>query len=642
MRRITFFCCIAFFLATLPVFAQSPEWLDTLDGESCPNDSAFTCVSITVPLDHFDTSNDATIDVTFAVLPATGESRGLFVTATGGPGSAGIGLADDYSSYFDETVLENYDVVFFDQRGIGLSGGLDCPNAIIAYTVVSARPVTLEGEAATLDAAQTFAENCQAEMGSPELLGYINTEQSIQDLEAFRQVAGDQLIWLYGESYGTQYAQTYAAAYSENIGGLILDGVVDLTLEGADFYVGQTQAFNDVITRTLEACNADAACSADMGTDAVAFYDDFAAELLAAPASVEFPLADGTFETRVFDVNMLELDAIIATYGRFGRADFLRELAAAARGDLLPLARDFYINAGIDPFTFEPVIDPTYFTSMYYAVECGDYSFFSGTPEERGSAFIEAGNATDESVPRLGFIYYTDLPCIFWQSTTPPTERPAAFEGGDYVTFILNSSTDPATPTGNGYAVYDRLITAGRDAYMITMEGGPHVLFGRDETCPDVAITTWMVDGVLPEIREFVCPGDVIAEYLPLNPSTFGEYASPLEAIQAVDEEIQLLPEYLVWDVVDDLTVGCSYGGSAILSSTDTGESFALDNCAFIDGFALDGTVTYDYDVALIFDVTVNGNEDDHLVYTHDLATDMYAIEGTFGGESITTPRLLY
>jgi len=61
-----------------------------------------------------------------------------------------------------------------------------------------------------------------------------------------------------------------------------------------------------------------------------------------------------------------------------------------------------------------------------------------------------------------------------------------------------------------------------------------------------------------------------------------------------------------------------------------------------IDGFALSGTATYDYDVALTYDVTVNGNEDDHLIYVYDLATGMYTVEGTFDGEEITTPRLLY
>jgi pimeloyl-ACP methyl ester carboxylesterase len=642
MRRLTFFCCIALFLSVLPAIAQSPDWLDALNGEPCPNDSEFTCVTITVPLDHTDPDNSETIDVVLAVLPATGESRGLFVTATGGPGSAGIGLADDYTSYVDEAVLENYDVVFFDQRGIGMSGGLDCPYAVTAYYLADARPLSPEGEAGTLQAAQTFAQDCQEEMGSPELLGYINTDQAVEDLEVFRQLAGDPLIWLYGESYGTQYAQTYAAAYPKNIGGLILDGVVDLTLEGPDFYVEQAQAFSDVITRTLEACNADAACSADFGTDAVAFYDDLAAELLTSPATVEFPLADGMTETRAYNVAMLEISASAAAYGRGARADFLRLLAAAAHGDLLPLMRDFYLSAGVDSFTFEPVIDPTYFTSMYYAVECGDYNYFSGTPDERGSAFIESGNAVDTSIPRLSIMYYGDLPCVYWDSTTPPTERPADFTGDDYTTFILNSSTDPATPTSNGYAVYDRLVAAEQDVYMITMEGGPHVLFGRDDTCPDVAITAWMVDGILPESHEYICSGSVVGNYIPLNPSSLDDYANLLDVIQAVDEEIQLLPEYLGWYVDEDLAVGCSYGGSATLSPTDTGEAFALEDCALIDGFALTGKVTFDYDVAVIYDVTVNGNEDDHLTYTHDLATDMYTIEGMFDGELVTTPRLLY
>ncbi|MEP7290872.1 MAG: alpha/beta hydrolase [Chloroflexota bacterium] len=645
MRRSTLLAVLllVFALTTrISVFAQSANWLDSLDTSDCPNDSQFTCVTISVPLDHFDKTNTETIDVVFAVLPAEGASKGLFVTSTGGPGSAGIGYADDYTSYFSDSVRENFDIVFFDQRGIGMSGGLDCPNAVAAYFLDSSRPLTPEGETATLAAAQIFAHDCQSEMGSPELLSYISTEQAVHDLEAFRQAAGDPMIWLYGESYGTQYAQTYAAAFPENVAGLILDGVVDLTLEGTDFYVEEAQAFSDVLTRSLEACNADAACAADFGTDAVAFYDDMAAELLSAPAVVNYPLADGTSEERAFTVAMLETDAASAVYGRGGRADFLRELAAAAHNDLLPLMRDFYVNAGVDPFTFEPIVDPTYFSSMYYGVECGDYNYFSGTGDERGSAFMEAGNPVEAAIPRLSIIYYTDLPCIYWDSTVPPTERPASLPVGDYVTFILNSSTDPATPTGNGYAVYDRLIADGGEAYMITMEGGPHVLFGRDDTCPDVAVTDWMVDGILPESHEYVCPGDVIADYTPLNSSSFADYASPLDAIQAVDEEIQYLPEYFAWDVASNLTVGCTYGGSVTFSPTDDGEAFALDECAFIEGFALNGTATYDYGVALTFDVEVNGSEDDYLVYTNDLATGMYTIKGELEGQAIRTPRLFY
>ena len=42
--------------------------------------------------------------------------------------------------------------------------------------------------------------------------------------------------------------------------GLILDGTVDLTLTGFEYYQEWAQAFNDVLVMTLEACNADEEC----------------------------------------------------------------------------------------------------------------------------------------------------------------------------------------------------------------------------------------------------------------------------------------------------------------------------------------------------------------------------------------------
>ncbi|MFN8530292.1 MAG: alpha/beta fold hydrolase [Anaerolineae bacterium] len=641
MRRYPLLIAALLLLCAVPVFAQS-SWIDDLGGTPCPNDSAFTCITITAPLDYTQPENGQTLDVTFAVLPAAGESRGMFVTVTGGPGTSGIALADNYASYFDDPTLQNYDIVFFDQRGIGLSGGLDCPNAYAAYIQLDASPTTPEGEAAYTEGMRTFAQDCQAEMNAPDLLPYLATTQAVNDLEQFRQAAGSPLILLYGESYGTQYVQTYAAKYPDSLSGVILDGVVDLTLEGPDFYVQQAQAFSDVLTRSLEACDADPVCSADMGGSAVQVYDDLAAELGTSGVPVAFPLPDGSTEDRRFTLSMLELDAAGAAYGRGGRAAFLRELAAAAHGDLLPLMRDFYVNATLDPLTLEPVTDPTYYSSMYYAIECSDYNYFSGTPDERAAAYIRSGDAVDASIPRLSSIYYGDMPCVFWDSATPSAERPAPFTGGDYVTFVLNSSTDPATPTSNGYAVYDRLQSAGKDAYMITMEGGPHVLYGRHDTCPDVAVNAWMNDGVLPSIREFVCPGSVIGDYTPLSASTIDAYAHPLDALLAVDTEILNLPEYSIWYGPDDLSIGCPFGGSLVYSITEDGELWTLTDCAFIDGFALTGTMAGVYEVGGVYDVIVNGNAEDHIVYTVDTATGMYALSGTYHGETLATPRLLY
>ena len=74
-------------------------------------------------------------------------------------------------------------------------------------------------------------------MGSPSLLPYVGTDQAVEDLEAFRVAVGSPRVWLYGESYGTQYAQEYAAAHGAALEGLLLDGTVDLTLSGPDYWI---------------------------------------------------------------------------------------------------------------------------------------------------------------------------------------------------------------------------------------------------------------------------------------------------------------------------------------------------------------------------------------------------------------------
>jgi len=233
-------------------------------------------------------------------LRASGERKGFFVTATGGPGTSGIAAADSYTDGFDPSIPEHFDLVFFDQRGVGLSGGLQCPGSIAEFYDTDARPLTLEGETALLDAAQTLARNCaeqfnhlatapRSESGvgttqPPNYLDHLGTRQAIEDLETFRQFIGDDKLWLYGESYGTQFSQAYAAAHPDHLAALILDGTVDLTLSGPDYLREQTQAFNDVLVMTLEACNADPDCAADMGGEAVSVYDSLAAALAESPA----------------------------------------------------------------------------------------------------------------------------------------------------------------------------------------------------------------------------------------------------------------------------------------------------------------------------------------------------------------------
>jgi len=609
--------------------------LAELGSYPCP-DSTFTCVKLTVPLDHFDPANTAAIEVVFAVLPASGERQGMFVTVTGGPGTSGLAAADNYTAAFDPSIPEHFDIVFFDQRGVGASGGLQCINAAAAYYQTDARTDTPEGEAALIEAARTFARDCVAEMGvPPDTLRYYSTRQAIEDLEMFRQIIGDEKFWLYGESYGTQYAQTYAAAYPDHLAGLILDGTVDLTLSGPDYYVEQAQAFNDVLVMTLEACNADPACAAQVGGDALAFYDDLAAELAVSPQPFAFPLPAGGTAERTFSLGDLETAAAGYSYSEGGRMIFLRGLAAAARGDLTLLARIVYDQLSLDPVTLEPVLDPAWSDAAYYTIECNDYSFFAGTPEERAEAWMRAGDAVDASIPRLSAIFYGDLPCVFWPQGEDNVPRPEPLIAEGIPTIVLGATADAATPLANAQRVFSRLA----DGYLIVTEGGPHITFGWGRNCPDAQVTNFLVKGQLPDQRELTCGGQVIRSYVPLQPVDVSGYADVLDIFTAIDTDIYFLPEYYYWDLETPITTSCPYGGGFTFEPSGEGELFTFTNCAFVDGFIMTGTGSLNYDTWLTtVAVTVTGAADGSLTYTH--ADDgTRRVTGTYNGQSVDLSR---
>ena len=61
---------------------------------------------------------------------------------------------------------------------------------------------------------------------------------------------------------------------------------------------------------------------------------------------------------------------------------FQRAIAQASRGEFLTLARETYFSLGQDPDTLEAIFDPSWSDAMYYAVDCMDYAYGSGSAAE--------------------------------------------------------------------------------------------------------------------------------------------------------------------------------------------------------------------------------------------------------------------
>lgn len=593
-------------LAAVPAFAQAgmAQKLKAMGGKPCSATSEFICVKISVPLDHFDPTNTRRIKVAFAVRPADGTSKGLYVTATGGPGTSGIASADSYSTSFAQGVLDRFDSVFFDQRGMGRSGDVDCPKAVTTY-----RLATSSAAAAT----SAFASACTQEVRTPALLPYMGTNQATEDLEAFRVALGSPSIWLYGESYGTQYGQAYAAAHPATLKGLIIDGVVDLTLTGPQFWTSAAGTFESVLNTTLTICDRRPRCLKDATTSAGDVYDALQARLAAHPIKVRFPLANGERVVRELTLGLFQTTASGQMYGTYGRMMFLRALTAAGQGDLVPMLRLAYSNAMLNPQNLKPIIDPTWSDAGYYGVDCRDYAYYSGTSIERSTAYLDEAAQIDTLHPRIGAaIFLTDYACVWWPGSDVAAARPAPLINPDIPTFVIVATGDPITPAAQGKAVYSRLA----DGYLITTTSGPHVTFGRGNPCPDNLVNDFLISGRLPTQRTTTCAGSYVQPYIPLAPAKASGFENLKAALVSFDQQFAAVPEYTYWDGTSPLATGCAVTGSVRVRATTSGEAYTFTNCSFTAGVRITGTGTKNSDSDLAtLEITTAGRWNQQLRY---------------------------
>lgn len=623
--------------------------LEELGGTACEEQPDLTCVTLQVPLNHFDAANTETINVVFAVVPAFGERYGMFIQAfPGGPGGEGISSA--YPDYYSDGILEHYDIVYYDQRGIGLSNPLECP---VAYEKDFIRYLTevdndgAEGydtpqeQQALIDDTRAYVDECVAETGiEPAKLAFFGTDQVAEDIEMFREVIGDEKFWMYGVSYGTAVAQTYAYAHPERLAGLILDGTINMTLSGAEGLHSQEAAFDKVLLTVLNACNEDEYCSADMGgKDAVAVYDDLAAQVADTPIDYEFPLANGETVNGKFTFNQLEYTTSYQMYSLTGRMMFLKALAATQQGDLIPMLRLMYDNTTIDPATFDYLGDPTFSDTMFLGVFCTDDMFYSGSPEERIAQSIEDGQASNGTVPRLDGSAYAGVSCAMWPGA--PVEaaqrEPLVLDG--VPTFVLNATLDPATPFEEGQFVAQNLA----DGYHIYVEGGVHSIIGWGYECPDNYITDFMVDGTLPSEREIVCTDWETAPYSyysPNMPEKVSDFEDAMEMISALEDNLFFLPEvyYGAWE--EQTSAACTYGGTYIFGPSANGSDFAFDQCSMMPGLVVTGTATYNDGLYLYSSqLEISGEKQGTLNYTYNYETQTASLTGELDGETINITR---
>ena len=599
--------------------------------EPCPDESEFECIKLTVPRDHF-AAGGPTWDVSFGIRRATKERLGTFVVITGGPGSSGISAADNYTGYYPESIPEHFDIVFLDQRGIGQSHPIMCPDATAVFYASDVDRADPTQASAAGDAARTYVEGCLDEAkADPADLPFYATRQAVEDLEAIREYLDVDAMHLYGESYGTQYAQAYATAHPDRIATLYLDGPVDLTLGGAAFLAEATRTFEDALFATLQDCTADPACAADFGgRDPIAEYDRLEASLADGGITFDFPMGDGTTEQRTFTAADLENAVVGYLYSTTDRFLLQRALAAASDGNLVPLARIAYASIAVDPDSQKAVPDPTYSDAMYYAVECQDYVYQAdkATADERLAGFLGDAQALGVANARFGGVYYDEMPCLYWPNRPATDPRPAPIVDAPYPTIVMVATTDPITPVANATRLANRL----RNARVILQAGGPHVIFGWGLACPDNLVADYMVKGTMLKSPVTVCDGSVVDDYVPLAKDTEAEYADGADFMGSLVAQVLNSDDYVYQLEDDPIRAGCDFGGVLIYTPTDAGTTLKLDACELTKGVPVTGSgAIADESGVVTLDVTLPGGA---MRYVGDGAGEA-KVTGAFRGEPI-------
>ena len=157
---------------------------------------------------------------------ATGKRYGTLFINPGGPG--GSGIEELQWSTFPEAVLEHYDIIGFDPRGVNHSNfddgtRIQCSEAL-DYSSYFVAPATVHNSKeylASLRISNRYVAQC---VKANPLWYTMSTNNVVRDLEIMRKVVtGDDPLNFLGSSYGTTIASVYIGRYPEHVGHIILD-----------------------------------------------------------------------------------------------------------------------------------------------------------------------------------------------------------------------------------------------------------------------------------------------------------------------------------------------------------------------------------------------------------------------------------
>lgn len=441
--------------------------------------SGFECADISVPLD-WESPGDGSITIGAKRHPAEGEKKGTVLINPGGPGGSGVEFVGYVPFMFGSPLLESYDILGFDPRGVGESSPVTCLTDE-EKDVYNAKSYVLDdaGLAEMEEDATFIAEQCAE--GTGEALGEVDTQSSARDMDVIRAVVGDAQLNYLGFSYGTQLGATYAGLFPAKVGRMVLDGAIDLRLTVHEQSLQQAVGFENALTAFVEDCQAGSSCPlTGTATEGKAQVKALLDGLLANPLPTEDPERPLTQTLAFYGIAQpLYSQMLWPTL-----TTALETAILAGDGTELLESADSY-NSREDDGT--------------YADNQGEAFRAIGCLDARGETDRDTMDAEFAEIvaaaPTMGtFFGYGGLGCKNWPYPEVAQDFDLAATGAAPIV-VIGTTNDPATP----YVWAEGLAEQLDSGVLVTYEGEGHTAYGSSNDCILDAVDTYFVDGTVPD-----------------------------------------------------------------------------------------------------------------------------------------------
>ncbi|KAM5538029.1 hypothetical protein V8D89_008226 [Ganoderma adspersum] len=470
------------------------------------------CGFALVPLDYTN-QTQGVAKIALGRYNATSPNRkGAVFFNPGGPGGDGVFLATVAGTMLQGLVGEEWDIIGFDPRGIGLSEpavqcfpGNGTREAFIANTVLD--------------------RGFDVSPDPTDPVNWYHLIESQRDANALyraqfelSKAINDSLINFYGWSYGTIMGQYLVNMFPGRVGRVVIDGVADADvwtndppyLEG-QIWLNPTELtyrmfFEDCAKAGPSLCpltTGEGENPFDIYSRVEAFIDGLYEEPLpAANASIPGILTNG--RARIFLMRTLE------NPGSWGMA--AQAFHSAMNGNA---------SAVLDALTLQAAGDPT--DLQRSAVTCNDERPFAPpTPETLVKTALE-------SLQSISRFYYSaiitepDSGCQYWPFAPPERYLGPWNNTPKNPILIISNTADPITPLVNGERVHSYFPNSSA---LLVQDGPGHTSAMLLSNCTVDATRKYFADGTLP------APGTVcVPNNPPFSPgSANGSLLSDLRA----------------------------------------------------------------------------------------------------------------